>query len=144
MLSAGMYRGRVGDRAYFSGLASARVAAASSLSSVYAGAGAYHGPYAQTSSMSGLAVRHEAIARAFSPLGMHLGGMRLSSVQLSQGPRGPVGVRPRMGATFLSHLRNFRDQSMPAGMSFAGLQLGSRPLGMHYVRLPGGRLSLRF
>jgi len=93
--------------------------------------------------MSGLAVRHEAVAAAMGPLGMHLGGMRLSSVQLAQGPRGPVGVRPRMGATFLSHLRDFRDQSLPVGVSFAGLQLGSRPLGMRQVRLPDGRYVLK-
>lgn len=35
MLNAGMYRGRIGDRAYFSGLGSV------GLGSVYAGAGSY-------------------------------------------------------------------------------------------------------
>lgn len=143
MLNAGMYRGRIGDRAYFAGLASARLASASSLSSVYAGAGAYRGPYAQTSSMSGLRTRQAAVTQAFGPLGMHLGGLSMGSVQLSQGPRGPVGVRPRMGATFLSNLRNFSDQRMPLGVNLAGTQLSGRPLGMRYVRLPDGRYILR-
>lgn len=133
MLRAGMYRGRVGDRGYFSGL-----------SSVYAGDGPYGG-YAHNTGgpMAGRQVRHAAMARALTAAQMHMGGVRLGSViSFPHSDQRRRRIGPNFGASFLTQVRNATDQSLPPGIMLGGVHLGAPPLRPMHLRV--GNRRIRF